>query len=216
MKFKETLVPVIGGNIVELSAWDKTRFQDIGDTFFALSWTLWANHYYIYVQLSALNDWATFPYWTECKKTWIRRTLFERIYSEISSNPINQSFRSKFIKATKNNVIRKIYILHFNRIRIDLDTNYLFKNLQRTSTSSNLPRDRGCCAAATTKFLPCLPFGWGQFDVLFTLAREITASGRTEWKKRVNDIGERRLCGAAPIVKGFSAGSGTRSFPEMT
>lgn len=145
MKFKETLVPVIGGNIVELSAWDKTRFQDIGDTFFALSWTLWANHYYIYVQLSALNDWATFPYWTECKKTWIRRTFFERIYSEISSNPINQSFRSKFIKATKNNVIRKIYILHFNRIRIDLDTNYLFKNLQRTSTSSNLPGDRGCC-----------------------------------------------------------------------
>lgn len=73
--------------------------------------------------------------------------LFERIYSEISSKqfPINQSFRSKFIKATKNNVIRKIYILHFNRIRIDLDTNYLFKNLQRTSTSSNLPGDRGCC-----------------------------------------------------------------------
>lgn len=214
MKFKETLVPVIGGNIVELSAWDKTRFQDIGDTFFALSWTLWANHYYIYVQLSALNDWATFPYWTECKKTWIRRTFFERIYSEISSNPINQSFRSKFIKATKNNVIRKIYILHFNRIRIDLDiliiSSKIFRGLQPP------PIYQATEVVATTKFLPCLPFGWGQFDVLFTLAREITASGRTEWKKRVNDIGERRLCGAAPIVKGFSAGSGTRSFPEMT
>lgn len=149
-------------------------------------------------------------------KNIVRTYLFRNLFETISYKPILPLKIHRFINATKNNVIRKIYILHFNRIKIDLDTNYLFKNLQRTSTSSNLPGDRGCCAAATTKFLPCLPFGWGQFDVLFTLAREITASGRTEWKKRVNDIGERRLCGAAPIVKGFSAGSGTRSFPEMT
>lgn len=181
MKFKETLVPVIGGNIVELSAWDKTRFQDIGDTFFALSWTLWANHYYIYVQLSALNDWATFPYWTECKKTWIRRTLFERIYSEISSNPINQSFRSKFIKATKNNVIRKIYILHFNRIRIDLDTNYLFKkenfNLLQFTRRPRLlqpPNSSRVCPLAGGSSMSCL--------LLLERSRPLEErNGKSEW-----------------------------------
>lgn len=35
-------------------------------------------------------------------------------------------------------------------------------------------------------------------------------------KRRVNDIGEVAVPAAGPIVKGFSAGSGTRSFPEMT
>lgn len=147
-------------------------------------------------------------------KNIVRTYLFRNLFETISYKPILPLKIHRFINTTKNNVIRKIYILHFNRIRIDLDiliiSSKIFRGLQPP------PIYQATEVVATTKFLPCLPFGWGQFDVLFTLAREITASGRTEWKKRVNDIGERRLCGAAPIVKGFSAGSGTRSFPEMT
>lgn len=78
-------------------------------------------------------------------KNIVRTYLFRNLFETISYKPILPLKIHRFINTTKNNVIRKIYILHFNRIKIDLDTNYLFKNLQRTSTSSNLPGDRGCC-----------------------------------------------------------------------
>lgn len=78
-------------------------------------------------------------------KNIVRTYLFRNLFETISYKPILPLKIHRFINATKNNVIRKIYILHFNRIKIDLDTNYLFKNLQRISISSNLPGDRGCC-----------------------------------------------------------------------
>lgn len=64
-----------------------------------------------------------------------------------------------------------------------------------------------CCSKhrilPPSAFLLCL-------DVLFTLASRSLEEERNEKASQRH----RRL--PAPIVKGFSAGSGTRSFPEMT